>query len=58
MNENKMLKVLDVVIKVANVVATFAQILANTFKTQTVVKSAISQEDAHMVKDFFNGDIK
>lgn len=58
MNENKMLKVLDVVIKVANVVATFAQILANTFKTQTVVKSVISQEDAHMVKDFFNGDIK
>lgn len=57
MKNEKLFKVLDVVVKVASLVATVAQIVANTFKAQQTV-SGISQEDAHMIKDFMNEDIK
>lgn len=57
MNNEKLFKVLDVVVKIASLVATVAQIVANTFKAQQTV-SGVSQEDAHTIKDFLDEDIK
>lgn len=55
-NEN-LFKVLDVVVKIASIVATVAQIVSNTFKSQEQV-SSMSQEEAHIIKDFMNQELK
>lgn len=57
MKNEKLFKVLDVIVKVASLVATVAQIVGNTFKAQEQV-SSISQEDAHMIKDFMSQEFK
>lgn len=57
MKNAKLFKVLDVIVKVASLVATVAQIVGNTFKAQEQV-SSISQEDAHMIKDFMSQELK
>lgn len=58
MKNEKLFKVLDVVVKVASIVSTFAQIIANTFKVQEQVSSSVSQEDAHLIKDFMSEELK
>lgn len=57
MKNEKLFKILDVVVKVASIVATFAQIVSNTFKAQEQV-SPIDQEEAHIIKDFMNQELK
>ena len=57
MKNEKLFKVLDVVVKIASIVATVAQIVSNTFKDQEQA-SSISQEDAHIIKDFMNQELK
>ena len=56
MNE-KVYKVLDVIVKVSSIVSTVAQIIAQTFKAQGNV-SKLSQDDAHIIKDFLNEEMK
>lgn len=56
MNE-KLFKILDVVVKVAGIVSTVAQIIAQSFKPQ-VSPASMSQDDAHIVKDFMNEELK
>lgn len=57
MKNEKLFKLLDVVVKIASIVATVAQIVSNTFKSQEQV-SSISQEEAHIIKDFMNQELK
>lgn len=58
MNNEKLFKVLDVIVKVAGIVSTFAQIISNTFKVQQTVSAPISHEDAHIIRDFMNEELK
>lgn len=53
MKNEKIVKVCDVVIKIVNLVALVAQAVKNMFPVNTM-----SSEDAHIIKDFMNGDIK
>lgn len=54
----KIFNVLDVIVKVAGIVSTVAQIIANTFKVQQQVSVPVSQEDAHLIKDFMSEELK
>lgn len=53
MKNEKIVKVCDVVIKIINLLSIIAQAVKATFPVNTV-----SQEDAHLIKDFMNEDIK
>ena len=53
MKNAKIVRVCDVVIKIVNLVAIIAQAVKAAFPAST-----ISQEDAHIIKDFMNEDIK
>lgn len=53
MKNEKIIKVCDVVIKIVNLVVLIAQAVKAAFPAST-----ISQEEAHIIKDFMNGDIK
>lgn len=53
MKNEKIVKVCDVVIKIVNLVALVAQAVKNMFPVNTM-----SSEEAHIIKDFMNGDIK
>lgn len=57
MKNEKVFKLLDVIVKVANLVATFAQIISQTFKSQEQ-QALVSQEDAHIVRDFMSEGLK
>ena len=57
MKNEKLFKVLDVVVKIAGIVSTVAQIIAQAFKPQ-ISPAVMSQEDAHIVKDFMNEEMK
>ena len=62
MNE-KVNKVIDVVLKVVSLVQIIAQAVKTVFPVeQKVVQQSssvnLTQEEAHIVKDFFNGGIK
>lgn len=53
MKNEKIVKVCDVVIKIINLLSIIAQAVKATFPVNTV-----NQEDAHLIKDFMNEDIK
>ena len=53
MKNEKIVEVCDVVIKIINLLGIVAQAVKSMFPVNT-----ISQEDAHIIKDFMNEDIK
>lgn len=53
MKNEKIVKVCDVVIKIINLLSIIVQAVKATFPANTV-----SPEDAHLIKDFMNEEIK
>lgn len=57
MKNEKLFKVLGVVIKIAGIVSAVAQIIGQAFNSQSS-SASMSQEDSHIVKDFMNEGLK
>lgn len=60
MKNEKFNKVLDVVIKIISIVSILAQTLKSAFPVEqsSVSQQSVSQEDAHMIKDFLSQGVK